>query len=584
VPRTRPDSSLTALRNTGARPGQVLDVVVLTADASLLGTLRETAGPEHALWHAPTADAAVDFLVGGRCSILIADLGTLRGDAASLLDRLQLQFPELLMMATGRREQESAVAALVTSGRIYRFLHKPVSPARASLFLSAATRRYNELRDAAEPAALATVRMVAQRPYMGTFMAAAAGIVGAVIAFGIWQAHHRSLPETPQRTNIGNATPEEQVAAKLASAQVAYLAGRLSEPRGDNALEYYRAVLTLQPKNEEALAGVNRVIDALAQRVDDALKAENAPKVVAAWTALQQAAPQHPRLNEMRDQLLALTRSGKTKMQDAANSAIAKEKARRAAAPPPETRATPAPERERAPADAPVKPDAAPDDERLDQPARQPLAQAPTPAPTSRSIADLVNAVVRLRERGALTEPENANAYDAILMLRERFPNSEEVIAEQRRLAALFMDRARTALAAGNVDEASIYIKGADKLVPGMTALAPLQQQLAVAQEQRNFMTNIVQAAALRRIREVPPVYPRDAARDGKEGSVQVEFTIAPDGTTQDLVVRDANPPQVFDKAAVDSVRRWRFEPIKRNGIAVPQRAVLQVRFVLEKK
>jgi TonB family protein len=136
-------------------------------------------------------------------------------------------------------------------------------------------------------------------------------------------------------------------------------------------------------------------------------------------------------------------------------------------------------------------------------------------------------------------------------------------------------------LAANNVDEAATFIDRADKLVPGMTALRALQEQLAAAEQQRDFTKNVAQAASLKRIREVPPVYPRDAARVGTEGWVQVEFTIAPDGTTQDLQVRDSEPAAVFDKAAVDSVSKWRFEPIRRNGAPVAQRAVLQVRFVL---
>lgn len=91
----------------------------------------------------------------------------------------------------------------------------------------------------------------------------------------------------------------------------------------------------------------------------------------------------------------------------------------------------------------------------------------------------------------------------------------------------------------------------------------------------------IAQAAKLKRVTEVPPAYPREAARAGTEGWVQVEFTIAPDGTTQDLEVRNSSPKVVFDQAALDSVSQWRFEPIQRNGAPVAQRAVLQVRFVL---
>ncbi|MGH8241064.1 MAG: hypothetical protein ACREXP_29150, partial [Steroidobacteraceae bacterium] len=96
---TRQDPTLAALQAAAGLPGHVLDVVVLTSDPGVLATLREAAGPEHAIWHAPSADTAVDLLVGGRCSILIADLGALRGDAAALLDPLHAHFPELVLMA-----------------------------------------------------------------------------------------------------------------------------------------------------------------------------------------------------------------------------------------------------------------------------------------------------------------------------------------------------------------------------------------------------------------------------------------------------------------------------------------------------
>jgi TonB family protein len=85
----------------------------------------------------------------------------------------------------------------------------------------------------------------------------------------------------------------------------------------------------------------------------------------------------------------------------------------------------------------------------------------------------------------------------------------------------------------------------------------------------------------LKRVREVPPEYPRDAARAGTEGWVQVEFTIGQDGSTRDLQVLDSAPKLVFDRAALDSVSKWRFEPIRKDGSPVNQRAVLQVRFVL---
>src|SRR5262249_33585593 len=98
----------------------------------------------------------------------------------------------------------------------------------------------------------------------------------------------------------------------------------------------------------------------------------------------------------------------------------------------------------------------------------------------------------------------------------------------------------------------------------------------------RDFMKNIMPAGSLRRLREVAPVYPREAQRNGTEGWVDVEFTIASDGTTQDLVARNSEPQDVFEKSALDSVSRWRFNPIVRDGVPVAQRASLRVKFVLK--
>lgn len=601
VQSTRHEDFLSTVRTTAARPGQVLDVVVLTSDASLLETLRSAAGSEHALWDAPSPDAAVDYLVGGRCDVLIADLGTVGNDVGPLFERLQAQFPELIFMATGRREEEGAVASLLSTGRIYRFLHKPISPGRAFQFLNAATRRYNELGD--QPIALQTVRTIARKqPYLGKVIAAAAGIVAAVVVFALWHSQEKGLPATLQTTHVGDAPVEDVIKAKLGSAQIAYLSGRLLDPRGDNALEYYRSVLALQADNAEAKAGVQKVIDTLEQGVVKALQERSAPRVVTAWTALQRAAPNHPRLDALRAQLLALSRTQPRPAAVANNERPGAE----ADAQPVATNVSPASAASDAGSDdstavnvspsalpaEPVSADAAEHD-LADAIARELAEQeaaanasasqvAEAPAQQGPSLAEEVAAVATLRERGALIAPAGNNAFDAVMALHERHPEAEEVRSEQQRLAFVLLDRSRTALAANDIDEAETLIDRANTLIPGMQAVRTLQDQLATAREQRDFYKNVASAASLKRVREVSPVYPREAQRDGTEGWVQVEFTIAADGSTNDLQIRDSEPAKVFDKAALDSVSRWRFEPIRKNGAAVAQRAVLQVKFVLD--
>jgi protein TonB len=480
MPSTRPGDFLSTVRTTAARPGQVVDVVVLSSDARLLEVLRDSAGSEHALWDAPSADSAVDHLVGGRCDVLIVDLGSLRGDVASLIVRLQAQFPELIVMATGRREEEGSVGSLISGGQIYRFLHKPVSPARATQFLNAATRRYNELRDV-QPVALQTVRMMARKqPVLSKALLAAIGIgLLAVVAVAIWCSRDPGLPATMRTTHVGDVPVEDVIKTKLGSAQIAYLSGRLIDPRGDNALDYYKAVLALQPENADAKAGMQKVIDTLEQRVVKSLQERNPARVVKAWTALQRAAPDHPQLDTLRTQLLALSRS--------------------------------TPKRPASPAV---------------------VTKAPSsPAEDDQAERELAEAIAR-----ELAEQEAAASAASVKQLDTAPARQEEPSP------------------------------------PAEAAPAPAESKAT---------DTVVQAAKLKRLREVPPVYPREATRAGTEGWVKVEFTIAPDGTTRDLEVVDSAPKLVFDRAALDSVSKWRFEPIRNNGAPVSQRAVLQVRFVL---
>ena len=69
-------------------------------------------------------------------------------------------------------------------------------------------------------------------------------------------------------------------------------------------------------------------------------------------------------------------------------------------------------------------------------------------------------------------------------------------------------------------------------------------------------------APEVKRIRYVPPEYPQDALKKGIRGEVRVRITVAADGKVKSATVVQSNPADVFDKAALDAVRRWRFKPI----------------------
>ena len=59
----------------------------------------------------------------------------------------------------------------------------------------------------------------------------------------------------------------------------------------------------------------------------------------------------------------------------------------------------------------------------------------------------------------------------------------------------------------------------------------------------------------------IEPKYPIQAARDGKEGWVQLSFTINALGGVEDVKIIKAQPKRIFDKEAKRALRKWKYKP-----------------------
>ncbi len=85
-------------------------------------------------------------------------------------------------------------------------------------------------------------------------------------------------------------------------------------------------------------------------------------------------------------------------------------------------------------------------------------------------------------------------------------------------------------------------------------------------------------------IKKIEPVYPTRAQRAGIEGTVTVEFTIDTEGNVKEIEVVNAEPPDIFDQAVIQAIRKWKFPPETRGGKAVEMRARQEIRFSLQRR
>ncbi|SQH76125.1 Protein TonB [Shewanella benthica] len=96
-----------------------------------------------------------------------------------------------------------------------------------------------------------------------------------------------------------------------------------------------------------------------------------------------------------------------------------------------------------------------------------------------------------------------------------------------------------------------------------------------------NMMTRDGDATPIIRIQ---PQYPIAAARDGKEGWVQLSFTINELGGVEDVKIIKAEPKRLFNKEAKRALKKWKYKPKIVDGKALKQTGMkVQLDFTLEK-
>jgi protein TonB len=203
VPETTAPAKGRAAPTRAASP----QVAFVTADADLAAAVRH-AVPSLSIMIAATPTALADLLLSSSCVVLIVDVAALGSTAVSVLNHLAKQFPDIPVVAVGTRKDESVVAGLISSGQIYRFLHRPISPERTRNFLDAALRRHAAVRPPAAPRAPESVAekpSVAASPPLDPRLILYSGFAIAILVVAGVVYHRLHTP--PEQSVPAAATP-----------------------------------------------------------------------------------------------------------------------------------------------------------------------------------------------------------------------------------------------------------------------------------------------------------------------------------------------------------------------------------------
>lgn len=297
--RARPDSA--------GHVGRALTIVAIADDPALLDSIARAGAKHDVVITSPTADRFADQLVANGAAVAVIDAGCAPQPLAGFIDRIHLQFPQLLLVLAGSATLQAAFASRLVDGTLFRFAHKPASAQRMQLFIDAARRHLESGEPGAPPAPGATPVAPDPAPAPRRLRTAVFGVLvlAALLELGWWQLHAgalapavaipaaalaaAALPTRPAPVPVPVlAQPAIGLAAEplsalpvvpaamppgplLELARARLASHELLEPAGDSALFYLEAAQGLSPQDPDVGAMALALGEALIAQTRQAL-------------------------------------------------------------------------------------------------------------------------------------------------------------------------------------------------------------------------------------------------------------------------------------------------------------------------
>jgi protein TonB len=559
-------------------------LIAMTRDPALIHALQELAGGELTILLVEDLRRLADELVQHGTAVALLDAQSLGVPADAAVDAVKNQFPDVRLMVAGQATEQNLLATRISDQRVFRFVHKPASPQRLRLFLEAAAsispaaRRADAAASAADPQ-LAAGSALPPRGGSSLLPIIAGAAAVLILAIGGWVLMSKKGEGEPAAAVSAGTTQSQispQLQAVLARAQQAFSAGSLIAADGSSAAELYREALRLDPASTTAADGFERSIEDALTGAEQALLAGKLDQARITAELARLIVPDNSRLAFLYTQIereLARVNADATQRQalEARQSQIrsvvnaVEQRISRGALLEPATDSALSRFREAQAIGA---------GDPMVRGSRDALVGALLTAADKELEAGRVATARRMVEAAGSVN-SSAPALD---IMRRRIDE-----ADSRQAAA---ESASTNASAGTpvTAPATVVVPAAPVSAentpgPAVSSTSPAVTSAPPEAAPAPAGDNIVSALTLRAVRKAQADYPLPALDRMVSGWVDMEFTVAKDGTVQNVVVVESQPRRTFDSAAMTAMKRWRFAPVLRDGQPVEQRASMRMRF-----
>jgi TonB family protein len=523
-------------------------------------------------------------------SMIMLDAAVLP-DPRAAVAQIEAAHPRLPIMVIAASRDESYWSAALARGAIIDVIARhDLTGDRFKEALSRADTRARTAPPSSPPGELTPPASNNSKLLIGVAVAVAV-LGGAFLLF------HKSAPAPGAHTAASAGTDQSNAAAQaakpqstvelLSAARIAFRDQKLlprsdTDPHGDSALELYAQVLAQDPKNDEAIDGLQRLFSVIKARVgadittnklDDAqklvtsLKATNVeadgvkeldaqisaarPKFFAARAQELIQANDFNGADQMITQLAALDRNAATELRRTMDARKAEQA-------------------------------------------------------TQAQLTQLSASVKQAIDSGNLLEPANDNARTRLNAMRQIGRNHPMTLSAQRDLQAALIARVQEQAAKEQFDAASKILAAAAEIAatPEVAdAKKTLQGDIDAANQRAaqaaaaKKAADAAQAAASAQsaaassaaataasyiaARPTAPLkvtYPSVAADNKVQGYVIVEFMLQPDGRPTQPSIVEGSPARIFDGAAIEAVMGGRYDTSKLTD-KQPHRARVRLTF-----